>query len=475
MSIYLSYFSKNATLIEDNKTNNSQNPVTEISYGTINGLVSRFIFDIDLDPLKEKINQGEILQDNITKHTLKLKNTIRIREDLIGGKFADGIQQRTGSFELNLFNVDEEFDQGNGYEFIYNQEEFPLSVNQAPNWFERKTGVNWTYNGAFSGQTGSTTGTTEIIATQSFQKGNEDIEIDVTDYINSRLFSGQTGFTGTTYGLGLKFTNDVEAIVDNDNIRYAVAFHGKNTNTFFEPYIETTINDNINDDRNYFFLDKDNDLYLISRVNGILSDVTVNSVNIVDYQDNVSSTIPSNQVTKVKNGIYKITLNLPSSAHTDCVIYTDKWNIIQNGINKTIEQEFYLLNNENYFNFDNNTYINPKNYFFSVNGILENEKIVANTTRRILINIKQFEPNQNNNLSLEIKYRLYTKQNEFYQFNTIPITRVDRIKNNYEFTIDTSFLVPHDYYIDILLYNEGFEYNMKTIKFTVISNGISKT
>ena len=51
MSRFRSYFIKNNTLIEDNRLNFSQNPVTEISYGTLNSIVSRFIFDIDLEPL----------------------------------------------------------------------------------------------------------------------------------------------------------------------------------------------------------------------------------------------------------------------------------------------------------------------------------------------------------------------------------------------------------------------------------------
>jgi hypothetical protein len=48
MSVFRSYFLKNNTLIDNNLTNNSQNPVTEISYGTFDKQVSRLIFDVDL-------------------------------------------------------------------------------------------------------------------------------------------------------------------------------------------------------------------------------------------------------------------------------------------------------------------------------------------------------------------------------------------------------------------------------------------
>ena len=55
MSILRSYFLKNDTLISSNLSNNSQNPVTEISYGTLDAEVSRFIFDVDLTNLQDKI------------------------------------------------------------------------------------------------------------------------------------------------------------------------------------------------------------------------------------------------------------------------------------------------------------------------------------------------------------------------------------------------------------------------------------
>jgi len=281
MSIYRSYFLKNNTLIENNRTNNSQNPVTEISYGTPNSDVSRFIFNIDLEGLKTYIDNGTIKPEMIVGHVLKMVNTIRFSEDRIGGKFNDFITDRTTSFDLDLYNIDEDWDEGNGYDFVYIDEQFPQIPHQAVNWFDRKTDVPWTVEGGYI------SGSTNILASQHFEVGNEDIEIDVTDYINDILFSGSTGYTattsGVTYGLGLKFPDNLE-ILETLN-RQAVAFHVKDTTTFFEPYIETIYDNRITDDRNYFYLDKDNELYLYSNVGGTLQDVTVNSVTIIDYND----------------------------------------------------------------------------------------------------------------------------------------------------------------------------------------------
>ena len=82
MSINNSYFSKNNTIISNSLTNTGRNPVTELFYGSLattqypNGY-SRFIFDLDLTLLREKISDGTIsteCNNNIT-HTLRMVNT----------------------------------------------------------------------------------------------------------------------------------------------------------------------------------------------------------------------------------------------------------------------------------------------------------------------------------------------------------------------------------------------------------------
>ena len=84
MSIFRSYFLKNNSLISSNLTNNSQNPVVEISYGTEDAQVSRFIFDFDLTDLEAKILDGTINTDRITRHVLHLTNTIRYAPEYVG-------------------------------------------------------------------------------------------------------------------------------------------------------------------------------------------------------------------------------------------------------------------------------------------------------------------------------------------------------------------------------------------------------
>jgi hypothetical protein len=73
MSYFRSYFEKNNTIIKDSAVNTSKNPTTEIFYGS--GF-SKFIFKLDLDSLQTKVDGGELVITDTTKHTLHLTNTI---------------------------------------------------------------------------------------------------------------------------------------------------------------------------------------------------------------------------------------------------------------------------------------------------------------------------------------------------------------------------------------------------------------
>ena len=467
MSVYRSYFSKNDTLIEDNESNNSQNPVTEISYGTVNSEVSRFIFEIDLEPLKKRIKQGIINPDRILKHVLYMTNTINTSEKYLGTKMHDGETQRTSSFDLELWNLEEEWDEGSGYDFVYDEEQYIKStVTVGPvNWYDTQTGIEWETEGAYS--SGST-----ILGEQHFEKGNENIEIDLTDYINFRLglISGTTGLTGST-GVGIKFFDYYEA--QETLHRQAVAFYARKTNTAFEPHIRTVFDDTIKDDRNYFFLDKNNELYLYYNKGGQPSDVTVNSVEIIDYMGQPYTTISGDSVEKIRLGVHKITLNIDSDVYPDAVLFTDRWNYSLNGKNKSFENEFYLLSDDGYFNFDLGNRINFDNYTFSFFGLSEGEKIKDNEIRRIEVDVKQLYPNQDNNVPLDVEYRLYNSQTDHHQFDIIPWTKVNRTFRGYDFFLDFSWLVPQDYKLELRLLN-GNTFQVKDpINFTVVSAGIT--
>ncbi len=487
MSLFRSYIKKNNTLISSNLTNNSQNPVTEISYGTQNKILSRFIFDIDFDLLKSKISDESINPNRIISHKLHLTNTIRYAPQYIGKKSYSLNINRASAFSLDLFNIKQDWSEGSGYEFTYSikqdlftEQPLPEIPEQASNWVSGQTGILWSVPGAYI------SGVSEIIGSQVFQIGNEDICIDVTDYINQRLFptghtgttghSGTTGYTGVTvftgdsFGLGIKFPDNIEIL--STEFLEAVAFHAKHTNTVYEPYIETIIDDTIIDDRNYFYLDKDNDLYLYANIGNSAQNIIVNKVDIHDFEDNIIATYTGNSIVNVCKGIYKITLNVDSLTYPDAVMFRDDWVLTVNGKEFIVENQFYLISETKYFTFNLSNQIDFRNYYFNFWGINENENIKAGTIRKIRLSIKELYVNQNNFLPLDIEYRLFSTVGSKYELDIIPYTSVNRTINGYEFDLDTTWLIPQDYKLQIRLKNGNYYENKETLSFTIISDDI---
>jgi len=471
MSVFRSYFLKNNTLIGNNLTNNSQNPVTEISYGTLNEQPTRFIFDIDLTNLIDKINSGEIVPTSGMTHTLRMTNTISYAPKYLGQKsYSENIDRAT-SFDLELYNLDEDWDEGSGYDFIYNDTIVANAQIEASNWKERKTDVDWTVPGAYE------SGVTQIIGTQRFEKGNENIDIDITDYVNQRIFgtgyTGTTAHTGASFGLMIKFPDDLEETITD--FREAVAFHAKNTNTWYEPFVETVVDDTITDDRNYFYLDKDNELYLYVNVGGIEQDIEVQSVNIYDYEDVLVDTLTGDSIVNVSKGIYKIGLNVDSDTYPDAVIFRDEWNLVINGRSVQHSNNFYLISQHKYYTFDQPVGIEFDNYFFYFWGIGEGENVTAGNTRKVKLTIKELYPNQNNFVPLELEYRLFTTVGEKYEIDVIPFTKVNRTSAGYDFNLDTSWLIPQTYKLQIRMKNGNYYENKQTLSFNVVSiNLLSK-
>ena len=65
MSIHRSYFSRNNTLLSNSFTNTGKSPWTQLYFGSASDVItspgfSRFIFDLDLSLLTEKISNGTI-------------------------------------------------------------------------------------------------------------------------------------------------------------------------------------------------------------------------------------------------------------------------------------------------------------------------------------------------------------------------------------------------------------------------------
>jgi len=251
-----------------------------------------------------------------------------------------------------------------------------------------------------------------------------------------------------------------------------VAFHAKNTNTWYEPYLETTIDDIITDDRNYFYLDKSNYLYLYVNVGAYPQDITINKVDIYDYEDNLVDTLTGATIINVSKGIYKINYFVDSQTYPDAVLFKDVWTFTINNRQCEHTGEFYLISPDKYYTFDQSNQIQFENYFFYFWGIGERENIISGITRKIRLTIKELYPNQNNFLPLDIEYRIFTSIANKYEIDVIPFTSVNRTNTGYEFNLDTSWLIPQDYKLQIRLKNGNYYENKQTLSFTIVSNNL---
>ncbi len=113
MSIHKSYFDKSNTILFNSYTNTSRNPIVELFYGKLDNVgipfgFSRYIFNVDLNLLQQKINTGFISTgctgfSGIT-HTLKMTNTSSFDDELLNDKTSQG-RRRATSFDLILFRI----------------------------------------------------------------------------------------------------------------------------------------------------------------------------------------------------------------------------------------------------------------------------------------------------------------------------------------------------------------------------------
>jgi len=454
MSYFRSYFEKNNTIIKNSQVNTAKNPTTEIFYGS--GF-SKFIFKIDFDDLKYKINGGDYVITTGTTHTLHLTNTIFGDETFLGAKRGTG-RQRTNSFDLILFKVPEFWDEGLGFDYEDGGYDFTtgnITFDERPcNWFNRTTLNSWTLEGIYSD-------TPNIIETIHFDNGNEDINVDVTSYVNSVL-------TGTTdHGIGLAFAvlyQDLNAEVDQ-----SVAFFSKYTQTFFEPYVETFFDDRINDDRTNFVAKVTQNLYLyITKGTNFYDLDDEPTVDILDYTNTEIVGLTGLTTTKIRKGIYKVSFGLDGVICDGKRFYFDKWkNLSIDGVSiSNITQRFIPKPYTSLYSIgDNPTELDR--YVIQFFGIKQNEKIIRGEKRKVVVTFKSINISKPI-LFDEVFYRMYIKEG---RTNVIvhDWTQIDMTNEN-SFTLDTSVYIPREYFIEIKgrTHSEEIFYDNE-IKFEIVS------
>lgn len=474
MGIFRTYFDKDTTIIRNSCVNTGRNPIIELYHGGSTDVdkltFTRYIFDVDLSIISGKTVTKDILNNGLT-HTLKITNTSAFDVEKCCPKYSSvyGEANRSTGFDLILFKVPQNWVEGTGYDYVYSKtlcDNTNKTYCEGPtNWFNTNEMVTWYNEGIYSGDpttyisSGATGTTSLIIGTQHFPKGNENINIDITDYINSIIFSGETN-----YGLGVAFEYPLE-MTTNPCLEY-VGFFGKETNTVYEPYIETTWDDLIQDDRNSFYLDKTNNLCLYVNAGGQSTnlDTLPSSVTIIDHNENEYTTIPQSGITQVSRGVYCVSVNVPyepTSGYCGNIMFNDVWSgiSINNRNLGDITMDFIVRDSGEYFSVGStneslnnglgvNGTLSIYDYKLSFSGIKRREKIKRGDTRRVNVDaLIPFSLNKKDTLD-QLYYRIFIKEGQT-QIDYIGWTDINRAVDGNFFIVDTSWFITNDYFLEV--------------------------
>jgi len=493
MSTFKSYFSKNNTIVAKDSVNTARNPITELFYGkepltsckytglgsdscggrtghTLDnsGKFSRLIFDLSLDDVISKVNEGCINLSGGTgaTHTLKMTNTSMFDKTLLNDKLIDG-KRRASSFTLLMIRTSGiTWDEGVGYDYQQYgdrlEPNFDESFGERPsNWYSATTLTPWSTQGVYNNSDNTTF---TVVNSQNFDQGNENISMDITNEINDRL-TGGTPNTGITYGIA--YTGTLENLTGLSE-SYSVGFFTRHTQTFYEPYLETNYDDYISDYRERFYLNKTNRLFLYTNTEGSPKNLDyLPQVTIYDCDDSVYSSMTASNLTC---GVYYVEFAITGNTYGTPSIFTDTWSSMFMDTNKltNVSNEFTIIDTDEYYQIGPEDQT-PKEYGYSVNGIKMDEKMVAGETRKVFVSVRvPYTVNQSVVVD-GLKYRIYVRQGNT-EVETHPWTNVNRAYNHNYFLLNTEDMIPNEYYIDIKVNsNQKVNIYRDIIKFQVVS------
>ena len=454
MSYFRSYFEKNNTIIKNSQINTAKNPNTEIFYGS--GF-SKFIFKVDLTDLKAKVDNGVYVVNGNTKHYLKMTNTIFGDEAFLGQKRGSG-RERATSFDLIIFKITEYWDEGVGfdYEQVYDFTSGNETFDERPsNWFNRTTLDSWSSEGVYSISP-------TVIGTISMDNGNENLNVDITDYVNSIVVSGNTN-----HGLGIAFSvlyQDLSPAIDQ-----SVSFFTKYTQTFFEPFVESVFDDRIDDNRDNFIAEVNQNLYLYVTKGSNYYDLdSLPTVDILDYNNAVISGLGNLTTTKIRKGIYKVTFGLSGLLCDGKRFYFDKWKGLSiDGVSiDDLTQKFVPKPYTSLYTIGTNP-VELQRYVIQFFGLQLNEKIKSGENRKVVVTFRSLDYPKSV-LFDEVYYRIFVKEGKT-QVNVFEWTQLDKTNEN-SFFLDTSIMIPREYWVEIKgkTHNEEIFYK-DLIKFEIVS------
>ena len=490
--VYKTYISKFNTIVSNSKINTGLNPISELVYGR-DTIISRALFYFDHNKVKKLIEDGIMIDKSKMKHTLHITNAGSIDFTQLHhcetSSINDNKKIRAASFDIIFFLIPKPWDRGKGFDYTktYLNAEYysPTPIDpkrlvseDGCNWFQRQNGLKWEEEGIYTNDRLSqeydkwaANEESIVIGRQHFDYGNENINLDITPVFN-KFLDGDL----ENYGIGMAFSPLLE-VSDSEYENY-VGWLTDKTNTFFEPFVETRYDDIVSDDRSNFVLNKKNRLYLYCTIGEHLEDLDkAPVVTITNGEDEVvkgKDGMPMEEIEakKFSKGIYYIDITIPKSHfEADTMLY-DTWDGImyQGEELDAVELDFTLKDTPNFFNIGNSMEANNVRFTPSISGIRENEDILRNDIRKLIISVK---PNYTTNtvqLLDTIYIRLYVKDGES-EIDVISWDRVNKAFSENYYMIDTNILIPQRYYVDVkITYGMESIINHNILTFNIVND-----
>ena len=471
MGILRIYPEKNNTIASGvyQSFNSGQNAVTDLWYGgggtdtapEKRNSYSRFIVKFDITDLQNKLLSKEINPDSVTGYRLKMKNSIP-KDKVLEPEYEFDILNKNiaASFDLICFPINKDWDEGRGYDlgkeyYLVKQAGNP-QITGYSNWNSATSTMTWDQPGVYTDPTGSTAVT--FYASQHFDLGNEDIDMDITDIVNDWLSGGSVN-----NGIGIAYRRDFELL--STDTRYVSSFFTSHTNTAFKPSLEVSYNQSFKDDRN----DVTNNrvcklfLYTFSGNNPVnmysSSTVSIQTAGGVDVYTGLTPV-------QVEKGVYYV--NVWMSGATKGQQYKDVWYDV------TFNPGYDKQNYTQYFTIQDNFYFtnapNVNNYAITTYGLDNNSILSTSEIIRVYADLRvNFSTNPPKN-HYDLQYRLVMNNQEaVIPWTSFNQAMMNKCMTNY-LVLDTSWLLHNQTYeIQLRISEMGTIRTMpESVKFRVL-------
>lgn len=226
------------------------------------------------------------------------------------------------NYDLKVYHLANSFVEGNGLDMESYKDEDVAS------WTNRAVSTAWTVAG------GLEAGVTEI-ATQRFDTGEENLEVDITGYIED-IFDGTIPSDN-----GLIITMD-GTLTDGSQEQnfYTKKFFSRSSEFFFKrPVIEARDSSTNSDDRGKFYKESpfvasnEQNIYLYNSIGGERTNL-VGAVALELFEDEAMTTsITTGAITNVETGVYKAAVTVPDTVAVSTIY--EKWtaggNLVKTG------------------------------------------------------------------------------------------------------------------------------------------------